>query len=297
MRKWIFTLIGSLMIFLSVMEGTPPEDYQGYSVFQETMVDMTWQEVEKAAEEGAIVLLTTAVIEQHGPHMTCGIDASLGHLMSTLTRASLEKAGVRTVIAPPFYWGINSVSHIFPGSFTVRPETLKAVLFDIFDSLKNMGFKHVFNLNAHGDGVHIRTVIEAIIESREKLDIDIRYLMSEEDADRSGLKGSVPPFLLIHKSPPVDMGDQKYLDLHAGALETALAAVFLPEMVDMETARSLPPTKVTLQNIGQWRSETKALTPLGYLGDPASTDTTGAREFLDETCRMMAEAIAESFRK
>jgi len=50
----------------------------GYSIFPETMVDMTWPEVEKAAKEGAIVLMTTAVIEEHGPHMTCGIDTYLG---------------------------------------------------------------------------------------------------------------------------------------------------------------------------------------------------------------------------
>lgn len=281
-------------VSLSLTKAEEEEKSTGYSIFEGTMVDMTWQEVEKAAEEGAVILMTTAVIEQHGPHMTCGIDASLGHMMCTLTRDSLEASGIRTLIAPPFFWGINSVSHVFPGSFTVRPQTLKAVLFDILDSLKNMGFKNIYNINAHGDGIHIRTVIEAIIEAREKLEIDIRYLMSEEDANRSSLGRNPPPFLLIHKSPLVDMDDQKYLDLHAGAFETALVAVFLPEMVDMELARSLPPTKVTIQNIGQWRSDTKTLTPLGYLGDPAKTDTTGAREFLEESCRMMADAIARS---
>jgi len=45
------------------------------------------------------------------------------------------------------------------------------------------------------------------------------------------------------------------------------------------------------------KSFTKTLTPLGYLGDPAKTDTTGAREFLEESCRMMADAIARSLQK
>lgn len=36
----------------------------GYSIFDETMVDMAWPEVEKASREGAIVLFPTGVIEE-----------------------------------------------------------------------------------------------------------------------------------------------------------------------------------------------------------------------------------------
>ena len=35
----------------------------GYSIFHETMVDMNWPDVESAAEQGAVILLPTAVIE------------------------------------------------------------------------------------------------------------------------------------------------------------------------------------------------------------------------------------------
>jgi creatinine amidohydrolase/Fe(II)-dependent formamide hydrolase-like protein len=38
------------------------------------MVDITWPEVEKAAKQGTIILLPTAAIEEHAPHMGCGID-------------------------------------------------------------------------------------------------------------------------------------------------------------------------------------------------------------------------------
>ena len=106
----------------------------GYSIFHETMVDMTWPEVEKAARDGAVVLMTTAVIEEHGPHMSCGIDTYLGYLMCKITRRELEARGVKAVIAPPFYWGINVSSHVFPGTFTVRPETMKALLHDLLAS-------------------------------------------------------------------------------------------------------------------------------------------------------------------
>ena len=37
----------------------------GYSIFHETMADMTWLEVERAARNGAVVLWGLGVIEEH----------------------------------------------------------------------------------------------------------------------------------------------------------------------------------------------------------------------------------------
>ena len=37
----------------------------GYSIFDETIVDMAWPDIEKAAKEGAVVLLPIGVIEEH----------------------------------------------------------------------------------------------------------------------------------------------------------------------------------------------------------------------------------------
>ena len=62
----------------------------GYSIFHETMADMTWQEVEKAAQKGAVVLLAGAVIEEHGPHMVNGIDTYLGYMTCKIIRRELE---------------------------------------------------------------------------------------------------------------------------------------------------------------------------------------------------------------
>ena len=299
-QKSTKTIFVILMAFLSIMPGyaffSDPEETQGYSIFHETMVDMTWQEVKKAAEEGAVILMTTAVIEQHGPHMTCGIDTYLGYLLCKQTRQLLESRGIKTLIAPPFYWGVNSVSHIFPGTFTVRPETMKALLHDIFSSLKNMGFKNIYNINAHGDSLHIRPAIEAVIDARESLGLNAYYLVSEDDAKRMGIQDNIPPFFLIHEFPAEDEEPSEYLDLHAGGFETSLVAAYFPEMVNMEMAQTLPPTKVSAQNIGEWRTDTLKITPLGYLGDPAKTDPAWGKKFIRELCRMMADAIHKNLK-
>lgn len=271
---------------------------EGYSIFHETMVDMTWEEVEKAALEGAVILTNTAVIEEHGPHMGCGIDTYLGYLMCKLVRRDLEARGIKTLIAPPFFWGVNRTSHVFPGTFTVSPETMKAVLNDIFRSLKNMGFTTIFNINSHGDGLHIQTAVDAVRRARDDLGLDVKYLLSDFDAKRSGLTDNVPPFLLIHKTTGMDeMFSQKYLDLHAGAWETSAVAAYFPDVLDKEKARQLKDSQTTTAQIQEWVRDMKKVTPLGYLGDPSKFDAEAGRKDMEEGCRLMADAIAEYLKK
>ena len=45
-------------------------------------------------------------------------------------RRELESRGIKALIVPPFYWGINRSNNDFPGTFTVRDETLEAVIYD-----------------------------------------------------------------------------------------------------------------------------------------------------------------------
>jgi creatinine amidohydrolase len=269
----------------------------GYSIFHETMVDMAWPEVEKAAKDGAVVLMTTAVIEEHGPHMSCGIDTYLGYFLCKLTRRELESRGVKAVIAPPFFWGVNSATHVFPGSFAIRPETMKALLGDIFVSLKSMGFRHVFNINAHGDGQHKRATIEAILEAQKQTGLDIRYLVPEDDVPQMGLTGEPPSWVLLHKMPPDEGTRTPYLDIHAGAGETGIVAAFYPGLVNEPLAKTLPPTRLTGQNVGEWLKDARRVTPSGYVGDPAKYDVEEAQAYVPEWCRMMAEAIAGFLRR
>jgi len=71
-----------------------------YSIFEETMVGMKWPEVEKALRDGAVILFPTGVIEEHGPHLSLGVDAYLGYLMCKLIKHELEAKGVKALVAP-----------------------------------------------------------------------------------------------------------------------------------------------------------------------------------------------------
>lgn len=268
----------------------------GYSIFHETMVDMTWEEVEQAAKEGGIVLLPIAVIEEHGPHMGCGIDTYFGYLTCKMVRRDLESRGIKTLIAPPFYWGINRTTHVFPGTFTVRPETMKALLHDIYTSLESWGFRNIFNFIAHGDGYHNLAAFEGTRDARKELDINAYCLISKRDAKRYQLTGK-EPFIITYKEPPFDIESQKYLDIHAGAFETGLVAAFFPDLVDIDLARTLKPTKLTYKDAGEWLKDARRVTPSGYVGDPSNFNAEEAKEFWKNYCSRIADAIESQVKK
>jgi len=298
MKKTIKILFFGIMISL-VLTLIAPDALssieEGYSIFHETMADMTWQEVEKAAKEGAIILLPTAVIEEHGPHMGCGVDIYLAYQTCKLTRRELESRGIKTLIAPPFYWGINRTTHVFPGTFTVRPETMKALLEDILRSLKSWDFKHVYNINWHYDGGHISTLFQTIRNAQEAVGINTYFVLSDEDVHRFGLKGD-EPFIVVHKSPPGGEEPQEYLDLHAGGGETGIMAAHFPDQVDMELTRRLKPTQLTYRDVGKWVKNAKEVTPLGYFGDPASSNIEESKEYHEVFCKMIADAIEKKLK-
>ena len=87
---------------------------QGYSIFHETIADMTWMEVEKAAENNPVLLVPIGSIEQHGPHLPIGTDTYLVYLLSLLTKKELEKQEIPAVIAPPYYFGIMQLHQTDP---------------------------------------------------------------------------------------------------------------------------------------------------------------------------------------
>jgi len=224
------------------MTDTPP-GFEGYSIFHQTMVDLPWPEIKQAAQDGAIVLFPVAVIEEHGPHMGLGADVYLTYLWSKLTRQALQARGIQTLIAPPYYWGINVSTGAFPGSFTVRADTMKAVFYDIHASLRRWGFKFVFSMNLHGDPRHRSVLTEAVQTSRDELGMGA-YLVSPQAPRFPG--ASLPN------------------EIHAGAYETARMAAGFPMDVKTEIAKTLKPSN--------------GFEPGGYYGDPAQFDVLDTEE-------------------
>ncbi|WP_211748612.1 creatininase family protein [Paenibacillus sp. Marseille-Q4541] len=247
-----------------------------HSIFAGTMADMTWTDVQKSIENEAIVLLPSGVIEQQGPHLVTGMDVYSSHLICNKIKAELDNSGIESLIAPPFYWGINHVTSAFPGSFTSRRETVKNVLYDIFDCLHRWGVKHVFLVDIHGDPVNGLALHDAISEARSKLRLDVRSVISHWIAEDLEINKQNDHFLIfdvpLPDPPHPEQSFPEFLDIHAGESGTAGMVKYFPGLVNTNIAQTLAPTNLTRDDLKKWHigGETaKKITPLGYFGAPA----------------------------
>jgi creatinine amidohydrolase len=263
------------------------------NIFEGTMAHMTYVEIEKAAEEKMPILFPVGVIEEHGPHLPLAVDAYGSYLQSRAVKSELERKGIRILIVPPFYWGINLATNSFAGSFICREETVISVLLDVLSNLKRWGFDQVFFINHHLDSGHVQAVDKAIRKARMEIGIGAFWILDQFVAKPIGFKGD-EPHLLLHRSlmglgpPPL------YLNIHAEANETSFMWHYLPELVDSEVLKKLEPTQLTMKDLLVWRKggvEARKLTPQGYFGDPTAANPEKGKEAMEAYGEVAAEVI------
>ncbi|MBS1893555.1 MAG: creatininase [Actinobacteria bacterium] len=119
------------------------------------MAEMTWPEVAAAAERGAVALWSVGATEQHGPHLPLSVDTLLPHELSLRIASRLD-----LVIAPPQVFGsrsrpLSGGGQGFPGTTSLRAETLIAVVADVIGELARSGFRRIAILNWHGENVNL----------------------------------------------------------------------------------------------------------------------------------------------
>jgi creatinine amidohydrolase len=269
----------------------------GYSIFSETMADMTYQQIEKATQQKLPVLFPIAVIEEHGPHMCLGTDTYLTYSFCKKIRQRLLDMGFDCLIAPPYYWGINVATNGFAGTFTVKPETMVSVLCDLLECLKSWGFEDTFLFNFHGDFKHNLTILNAAKKAFEDLGAGIYFIVSDFFLRRAGLSGK-EPYVIVQ--PTQQQTPSEYLDLHAGGLETSLMVNDFPELVNVDLARELKSSLTTFQDLKIWQQggeKAREITPLGYCGNPSEIDLKAAETFGSEMARDVSKIICNILKR
>jgi len=117
----------------------------------------TWQEVETYLLGSKGILLPIGSTEQHGPTGLIGTDALCADLVAQGVGERLS-----AMVAPPLNFGMAQHHMAFPGSMTLRPETMLAVLLDLLTSLAVHGFERCLIINGHGG--NMATIMTAISE-------------------------------------------------------------------------------------------------------------------------------------
>lgn len=278
-------------------------------VFRDTIAEMTWFEVDEAAKSGAILLWAFGVIEQHGPHLPTGTDVYIPQAQLRRVKQILAEQDIQALIVPPYYWGVNVVSGAFPSSYRVRPEVMKELMADVFESFRTDGFKKVFCFSGHGDRLHNLTIYEGIKLGVERSNLDISFVVDAALLIRLGISlddphVTLPPtrlrsaFQALSSSPsgPGVSDDDRgaYIDVHAGQWETSMMMCSCPALVHEDVRRTLPSTRYGPDDLAQWRKgfeHARAKTPQGYFGDPAAASLQEGVRALEVTAQRAAQAI------
>jgi creatinine amidohydrolase len=132
------------------------------------IVDLNATQVRALDRSTTVVFLAGGMLEEHGPYLPAFTDGILserltGELAKTLVQ---NKPGWTALLMPAINFGASGYNeigghYVFPGTYVVRPSTLRAVFMDLGSELGDQGFRRIFVVHVHGSPLHIHALDEA----------------------------------------------------------------------------------------------------------------------------------------
>ncbi|GAB4417382.1 MAG: hypothetical protein Kow002_03760 [Anaerolineales bacterium] len=118
--------------------------------------DLNWMDVERYLEQDDRLILVLGSCEQHA-HLSLLTDVKI-------PLALADSASTRTgvLVAPPMNFGVSPYFLAYPGTLSLRVNTLISVVDDIVRSVYGQGFRRILLINGHGGNDPVRLHLHQI---------------------------------------------------------------------------------------------------------------------------------------
>ena len=121
------------------------------------IADMTWADVEIAARRDPRAVLPLGSTEQHAQLSLC-VDAILAERVAV---EAAEPLGVP--VYPVMPYGLAPYFTAYPGTVSLRVETLLAVARDVLASIRRAGFRRILIVNGHGGNAPVGALAQELM--------------------------------------------------------------------------------------------------------------------------------------
>lgn len=234
--------------------------------------EMTSDEVAEELKHTDIILFPVASTEVHGPHLPLAADTIQGTEAVRRIVARFAAEGQRVVGGLPIPLGVSMQQMDFPGTISLMPDTMMAVLRDVCNSVIRHGFRRIVLIMSH-DG-----------------NLGTLYSVAEEISKQAGVRVLLINWLPFLRSKYTEVLKSKSGG-HGGEGETARVLASIPELVHLDRALVGPEeggtgpkleSDVSVHFGGGTFDPSRGMrdkTPIGSFGDPR-----GATAEIGEKC-------------
>jgi creatinine amidohydrolase len=216
---------------------------------------MAWPDVQRAIESGVrTVVIMTASIEQHGPHLPTMTDTAIGYAVGERLARRLGK----TLLAPVIRPGCSEHHLAFPGSLSIPTEVFIETIIAYVRSLAPHGFTTFILLSSHGGN------FAALATAAERLRQEFTP-QGVRVVDGGGPQG-LTELMRTMVDAATRLGAPQDVDaIHAEVTETSIMMTRHPALVHADRLELGYVGRIDRQEL--FRKGLRAFTPNGILGD------------------------------
>ena len=237
-----------------------------------------------------IAVLPVAATEQHGPHLPLQVDTALVNGVVAASQPHMAH-DVPALFLPTQAVGLSPEHAAFPGTLTLKAETVIRLWTEIGESVCASGVKKLVLLNSHGGQVGVMDIVARDLRARLGM---LVYSVNWFGLPLTAADGSdVNALFSAH---------EHRFGIHAGEIETSMMLALAPEQVDMAQAQNFASTSEDRAKrfaiLGNGKSaklgwQMQDYNPAGAVGNAAAATADKGRAVLDAAGRALAALLAE----